>query len=169
MKKRMKVFELVTTCYKAKVLGRKNPVQMEEHFFLSASYYGSLLEAGDGSVQRTQIWFPTNYLLEFSLHRAISVIHIAFLLSLAFPNFSFKPELHFKSMLSGKEKNYSIYMCIYIEARKMVLMNLFAGQEYRRWPREWTCRRGAGLGGKERLGQIERAALTCIPCRTCHS
>lgn len=51
----MKVFELVTTCYKAKVLGRKNPVQMEDHFFLSASYYGSLLEAGDGSVQRTQI------------------------------------------------------------------------------------------------------------------
>ena len=73
-----------------------------------------------------------NYLLEFSLHRAISVIHIVFLLSLAFPNFSFKSELHFKSILSGKEKNYSIYMCIYIESRKVVLMNLFAGQEYRR-------------------------------------
>ena len=51
-------------------------------------------------------------LLEFSLHRAISVIHIVFLLSLTFPNFSFKPELHFKSVLSGKEKNYSIYMCV---------------------------------------------------------
>ena len=73
-----------------------------------------------------------NYLLEFSLHRAISVIHVVFLLSLVFRNFSFKPELHFKSILSGKEKNYSIYMCIYIESRKVVLKNLFAGQEYRR-------------------------------------
>ena len=44
---------------------------------------------------------------------------------------------------------------IYTESRKMVLMNLFGGQEQRCRCREWTC---APSGG--RLGCTERVALT---------
>ena len=43
-------------------------------------------------------------------------------------------------------------------SRKMVQMNLFARQEKRRRHRERTC----GHGGKGRVGQIERVALTYI-------
>ena len=39
----------------------------------------------------------------------------------------------------------------------MVLMNLFAGQEERLRPREWTS---GHSGGKKRVGQIEKIALT---------
>ena len=41
-----------------------------------------------------------------------------------------------------------IYLCIYMESRKMVLMNVFAGQEWRRRGR--------------RVGQTERVAWTYI-------
>ena len=41
-------------------------------------------------------------------------------------------------------------MHIYIESRKMVQVNLFAGQEWRCRHREWTCghcgERGGGMG-----------------------
>ena len=40
------------------------------------------------------------------------------------------------------------------ESRKMVLMNLFAGKEWRHSCRKWT------RWGKERVGQMEKVALT---------
>ena len=45
-----------------------------------------------------------------------------------------------------------------MESRKTVLLNLFAGQQWRHGHREdvWTEWRG---GGKERVGQTERVAL----------
>ena len=46
-----------------------------------------------------------------------------------------------------------------MESRKMLLMNLFSGQEKRYRHRERTC---GHSGGKERVGQIERRALTYI-------
>ena len=42
-----------------------------------------------------------------------------------------------------------------MESRKMVLMNLSAGQQWKHRHRESTCRHGAG---KERVGQIKRLA-----------
>jgi len=49
-------------------------------------------------------------------------------------------ELIIQSEVSQKEKNkYRILMYIYMEFRKMVLMNLFAGQQWRRRHREQTC------------------------------
>ena len=40
-----------------------------------------------------------------------------------------------------------------MESRKMMLKNLFAGQEWRHRHRERTF--GHGVGGKERVGRIE--------------
>ena len=40
-----------------------------------------------------------------------------------------------------------------MESRKMVLMNLFAGQQWRWRYKEQTC---GHSGGKERVGRIER-------------
>ena len=58
--------------------------------------------------------------------------------------------------LSGKPHKYCIltYIYIYMESRKMVLMNLFAGQQ-------WRCRHrgqtyGHREGEEERLGCMER-------------
>ena len=45
-----------------------------------------------------------------------------------------------------------------MESRKMVLMKLSAGQEYRHRGREWTVDMGGRGGG----GRIERVALTYI-------
>ena len=45
-----------------------------------------------------------------------------------------------------------------MESRKMVLMNLFAGQEWRCRCREWTCRHSGG----KRVGWLERVALKQI-------
>ena len=46
-----------------------------------------------------------------------------------------------------------------MEFRKMVLMNLFSGQQRRYRHREQTCGPGAGGGGGEgRVGQMERVA-----------
>mgnify|MGYP007134226429 CR=1 FL=1 len=48
-----------------------------------------------------------------------------------------EPVIHCE--VSEKEKNKChILMPIYMESRKIVLMNLFAGQEYRHRCREWT-------------------------------
>ena len=51
-----------------------------------------------------------------------------------------------QSQVSQKEKTNTIYYHIYMESRRMVLMNLFAGQQ-------WRCRHiektyGCGVGGK---------------------
>ena len=40
----------------------------------------------------------------------------------------------------------------------MVIMNLFTENKWRFRSREWTCEHW----GKERLGKIEKVALTCI-------
>ena len=48
-----------------------------------------------------------------------------------------------------------IYIYIYMESKKMVLMDLFAGQQWRCGHRELTC----GLReGRERVGQMEKVA-----------
>ena len=49
-----------------------------------------------------------------------------------------------------KKDKYHILMHIYMESRKMVLMNLFAGQQWRNRHREQT------YGPKERVRYIER-------------
>ena len=50
-----------------------------------------------------------------------------------------------QSEVSQKNK-YCVLMHIYMESRKMVLMNLFAGEEWRCRHREWTFGRSAGKG-----------------------
>ena len=54
-----------------------------------------------------------------------------------------------QSKVSQKEKNrFYIFIYIYMETRKKVLMNLFAGQEYRCRHREQTVDTvGEGEGG----------------------
>ena len=52
-----------------------------------------------------------------------------------------------QSEVSQKEKKKNIvYECIYVESRKMVQMNLFAGQEYKCSCRERMCGRGEETG-----------------------
>ena len=46
------------------------------------------------------------------------------------------------------------YIKTCMDSRKMVLMNLFAGQQWRRRHREQIC----GHCGKERVGRIESGA-----------
>ena len=57
--------------------------------------------------------------------------------------------------VSQKQKyKYRILMHIYIESRKMVLMNLFAGQQWRNRHREWTyghSQWGRGGGGESEM------------------
>ena len=45
-----------------------------------------------------------------------------------------------------------------MESRKIVLMNLFAGKEWRHRCREWTCKHGGK--GRERVGWMEKVAST---------
>ena len=52
----------------------------------------------------------------------------------------------------------NVYIYIYTGSRKMVLMNLLAGKEWRGRYREWTC----GQCGRERVGQMEKVASTHI-------
>ena len=57
-------------------------------------------------------------------------------------------ELIIQSEVSQKEKNkYRILMYIYMEFRKMVLMNLFAGQQWRCRHREQTYGHSRGRRG----------------------
>ena len=58
-----------------------------------------------------------------------------------------------QSEISQKQAN-TIYESIYVESRKMVLMKLFAEQQWRHRHREETCEHRAG---KERVGQMEEA------------
>ena len=65
-----------------------------------------------------------------------------------------------ESLEVRKGKTNRIF-CIYMESRKMVFMNLFAGQQ-------WRCRLRTDLWiqwGKERVGQTERVALKHIHYR----
>ena len=48
-----------------------------------------------------------------------------------------------------------MYLCIYMKARKMVLRNLFAEQQWRNRHREKTYGHG-WAGRKERVGGMER-------------
>ena len=65
-----------------------------------------------------------------------------------------EPIIH--SEESQKEKNkYRILMHIYIVSRKMVLMSLFTGQQWRRRYSEQTYGHWAGVR-KERVGYIQR-------------
>ena len=58
------------------------------------------------------------------------------------------PEPIIQSEVSQKEKDkYCILMHIYMESRKMVLMNPFAGQQWRRRRREQTYRHSRGRRG----------------------
>ena len=45
-----------------------------------------------------------------------------------------------------------VYWCMYVESRKMVLINLFAGQQWRKIHREQTYRHRGG--GQEREGEM---------------
>ena len=70
-------------------------------------------------------------------------------------------------MLARKAGTVQIKDCvlgIYIESRKMVLMNLFAGQKYRHRCREQTCGhgRGEGEGGINRESITGAHTLWCI-------
>ena len=49
--------------------------------------------------------------------------------------------------VSQREKTNTIYSYIYMESREMVLMNLFAGQQWRRRCGEWSCGH-EGRGGR---------------------
>ena len=61
-----------------------------------------------------------------------------------------------KQRVMQKEKNkYRILMHIYIVSRKMVLMSLFTGQQWRRRYSEQTYGHWAGVR-KERVGYIQR-------------
>ena len=61
-----------------------------------------------------------------------------------------------QSEINQKEKyKYHILMHIYMESRKMALMNLFAGQQWRNRYREQTYGHG-GRGSGERVRWMER-------------
>ena len=64
-----------------------------------------------------------------------------------------------QSEVSQKEKN-KYHILTQVESRKLVQMNLFAGQEYRCRCREQTCRHGIGWGKGE--GWTGRLGLTYI-------
>ena len=65
-----------------------------------------------------------------------------------------------QSEVSQKEKNkYHILTYIYMESRKMVLINLFAGQQWRNRHREWTYGHGV-RGGKGEI--MERVTWKLI-------
>ena len=64
-----------------------------------------------------------------------------------------------QSEVRPKEKNkYSMLMYIYMESRKMLLMNLFAGKEWRHRRRKWTC----GHSGEGESGMAEKVASAYI-------
>lgn len=65
-----------------------------------------------------------------------------------------------QSEVSQKEKKIS-YINIYLESRKMVLMNRFAGQKQGR--REWICGHGReGEGGTIDMSNTDTYMLPCV-------
>ena len=61
-----------------------------------------------------------------------------------------EPVIH--SEVSQKEKNKYCILTLYVESRKMVQMNIFAGQEQRHRCREWMCGHSGGRSGWDELG-----------------
>ena len=67
------------------------------------------------------------------------------------------PEPIIRSEISQKEKNKYRIKLMYMESRRMALMNLFAEQQWRHRHREQTLdTAGVGRGWKERVGCMER-------------
>ena len=61
----------------------------------------------------------------------------------------------------GKRRTHIVHQHTHVESRKMLLMNLFAGREWRRKRREWACGHREGRRG----GKGETAVLTYrAPC-----
>ena len=67
-----------------------------------------------------------------------------------------EPVLQSEVSQKEKDKYHILITYYYAGSRKMVLMNLFSGKEWRCRGRERTC----GHGGKERVGQMENVAST---------
>ena len=69
-----------------------------------------------------------------------------------------------QSEVSQKEKNeYHIVTHIYLESRKMVVMNVFAGKECRHRYREWTVDTlGEGESGRNGESKVNIYTLPCI-------
>ena len=70
-----------------------------------------------------------------------------------------------QSEVSRKRKANIIYSHIYVDSRKMVLMNLFAGQQWSYRHRKQTCghsgeRRGLGMGQTE--SSVEACTLQYV-------
>ena len=68
-----------------------------------------------------------------------------------------------QSEVSQKEKNkYHILTHVYMESRKMVLMNIFVGQRWRHRHGEQTCGHGGkGDSGTNREGSLETYVILC--------
>ena len=56
-----------------------------------------------------------------------------------------------QSEVSQKEKTYIIQKCGYMESRKIVLMELFAGKEWRCRRGEWNCGYSEGRATQDEL------------------
>ena len=54
------------------------------------------------------------------------------------------------------------YMYVDMESRKMVLMNLFGGQQWRHRCREQTCEHGEGESGTNGESSIETYVLPSV-------
>ena len=65
---------------------------------------------------------------------------------------------------SKSERKTSImYYCIYVESRKMVLMDLLSGQQWRCRYREQTCGHGVRVREGENGTDGESSMETCTP------
>ena len=74
-----------------------------------------------------------------------------------------KLELIIQSEVSQKEKDkYHILVCIYMESRKMVQKNLFAGQQWRNRHIEQTYGHGERGGQGEMCGKSNMEAYITI-------
>ena len=69
-----------------------------------------------------------------------------------------------QSEVSQKEKNkYYIVTHMYLESRKMVSMNIFAGKERRHRCREWTVDMlGEGESGRHGENNVNIYTLPCV-------
>ena len=69
-----------------------------------------------------------------------------------------------QSGVSQKEKNkYYIVTHMYLESRKMVSMNIFAGKECRHICREWTVDMlGEGESGRNGESKVNIYTLPCV-------
>ena len=61
------------------------------------------------------------------------------------------PEPIIQNEVSQKRKTDIIYKYIYLESRKIVLMNLFAGPQWRHRHREEPCGHSEGRRGRDKF------------------